>query len=272
MTMRGMPALDLPAPAGPDARPSMGRTYLLECWYEFLKHLRLPMYSLSTLAFPVLFYLLFGVAMAGGGNPRGPAVFLLASYSIFGVISAALFGFGVGIASDRAMGWMQLKQVAPMPPAAFLLARIVNCAVFGMLIVGSMAACGILLAGVHLDAAAWLRLMAVVVLGCIPFCLIGLTIGYLVKPHAAPAIVNIINLPLSFASGLWLPVEMLPEPMQHLAPWLPPYHLGRLAWQAIGVADPASAPQHVAVLLLTAAVGAVTARWAYRRGSAREIW
>lgn len=272
MTMRSIAGLNLPAPAGLEAHPSLGRTYLLECWYEFVKHLRLPMYSLSTLAFPVLFYLLFGVTLAPGAGPGSPAVFLLASYSIFGVISAALFGFGVGIASERAMGWMQLKHAAPMPPGAFLLARIVNCAVFGVLIVASMAACGILFAGVHLGPAAWLRLLAVVVLGCVPFCLIGFTIGYLMKPQAAPAIVNIINLPLSFASGLWLPIEMLPQAIQHVAPFLPPYHLGRLAWQSIGAADPASAPRHVAALLLTAAVAAVTARWAYRRGASQEIW
>jgi ABC-2 type transport system permease protein len=264
--------LTLPPVADPGARPGMLRVYGLECWYEFLKMLRLPIYAISTLGFPVMFYLLFGVAMSRGADEGRVAVYLLGSYSVFGVISAALFGFGVGVAADRSMGWMQLKQAVPMPPGAFLAARTVSCAIFGILIVTLMALCGTLLAGVSLPAGAWVRLLAVVVLGCVPFCLIGLTIGYLVKPHAAPAIVNIINLPLSFASGLWLPVEMLPNAMQRLAPWLPPYHLGRLAWQSLGVADASTAPRHVLMLLLTAVVAGIAARWAYRRGASQELW
>lgn len=264
--------LAIPAVADPDVRPNVARIYVLECWFEFLKMLRLPIYSVSTLAFPVLFYLLFGISLNQGSGPESPAVFLLASYSTFGVVSAALFGFGVGVAADRAMGWMQLKQAAPMPPGALLAARTVSCAVFGVLIVALLGTCGTLLAGVDLPAALWLRLTMVIAIGCVPFCLMGLTIGYLVKPHGAPAIVNIINLPLSFASGLWIPIQMLPETMQRIAPFLPPYHLGRLAWQSIGLADHASAPHHVAALLLTAVVSAVAARWAYLRGASREIW
>ena len=52
------------------ARP-LGRTvaiYLKEAKYEFLKYLRLPIYSLSTVLFPVMFYVLFGLLMNRQGT------------------------------------------------------------------------------------------------------------------------------------------------------------------------------------------------------------
>lgn len=42
---------------------SLGRIYALEARYELLKLIRLPAYVVPTLAFPLVFYLLFGVAL-----------------------------------------------------------------------------------------------------------------------------------------------------------------------------------------------------------------
>src|SRR6266568_8759942 len=81
------------------------RLYAKEVQYEFLKLLRNKGFSLSTVGFPIMFYLLFGVA----GRHMGSGSFqfsryLLASYSCFGMIGSALFGIGVGLAMERAQG------------------------------------------------------------------------------------------------------------------------------------------------------------------------
>jgi ABC-2 type transport system permease protein len=62
----------------------------------------------------------------------------------------------------------------------------------------------------------------------------GLAIGFFAGPNSAPAVVNIFYLPLSFLSGLWVPVDMLPNFLQKLAAGLPPYHLAQLALNLIG--------------------------------------
>ena len=49
------------------------------------------------------------------------------------------------------------------------------------------------------------------VLGVLPFCAIGLFVGSLVSGQAAPAIVNLIYLPMAFLSGLWVPLQFLPK-------------------------------------------------------------
>jgi ABC-2 type transport system permease protein len=48
-------------------------------------------------------------------------------------------------------------------------------------------------------------------------------------------VANLIYVPLSFASGLFIPVSQLPSFAPRVAPYLPTYHYGQLAWSAIGV-------------------------------------
>ena len=107
---------------------SPARAYALEAKYEFLKVLRMPGYAIPSIAFPAMFYLLFGV-MFGRGTVGGltMATYLIATYGAFGVIGAALFGFGVGVAIERGQGWMMLKRASPMPPMAFFAAKLAMC-------------------------------------------------------------------------------------------------------------------------------------------------
>jgi len=72
------------------------------------------------------------------------------------------------------------------------------------------------------------------ILGSIPFAALGFAIGYSVNSSAAPGVANLIYLPLSFASGLFVPLQSMPELVQQVAPYLPTYHFGQLAWGAAG--------------------------------------
>jgi ABC-2 type transport system permease protein len=256
----------LPAPLAGDARAATWRIYALETRFEFLKLVRLPHYIVGTIGFPVMFYLLFGVGLGQRQNgPIGAAEFLLASYSVFGVVTAALFAFGAGVAVERAQGWMTLKRATPMPVSAYIGAKILSAMCFGTIILGLMGLCGITLAHVRFPPSVWLNLWAVMALGCIPFCLGGLIIAFTVPPTGAPGIVNLINLPLSFAGGLWFPISMMPAFLQALAPWLPQYHLGQLALGAIGAVDEPRTLQHVMALIIYSVVFGALAWRAYRR-------
>lgn len=260
-------ALTLPT-VSPDRAPSRLRIYRLEAWYEFLKMVRQPAYAVPTIGFPVMFYLLFGILL-GGRGPRGLNLeeYLIASYGAFGVIGAAMFGFGVGIAGERAQGWLLLKRVSPMPPAAMLTAKVTMSALFGLLIIVLMGTCGVLFGGVRLTLASWLELGVVLVAGSVPFCLIGLAIGYLVSPAAAPGIVNLVHLPLAFLSGLALPIEVMPAAARSFAQLLPQYHLGQLALGAIGRASDPDPVRHVLALTGFTVLAGLVAVWAHRRAA-----
>ena len=135
------------------------RTYALEAKYEFLKLLRMPGYAVPSIAFPAMFYLLFGVLVRRGavGGISMPT-YLIATYGAFGVIGASLFGFGVGVAIERGQGWMMLKRASPMPPMAFFVAKLAMCAIFAAAVFCTLAGLGVTIGQVRLPTDAWFRL------------------------------------------------------------------------------------------------------------------
>lgn len=243
------------------------RAYLLEAKYEFVKLARMPAFSIPAIGFPVLFYWFFGIGF-GGGKSAGPvtmATYLLATYGAFGVIGAALFGFGVSVAIERGQGWMLLKRATPMPPLAYFTAKLAMSVLFGAIIVALLGVLGTTLGGVQLSLKSWLALFGILVAGALPFGALGLAFGYICGPNSAPPVVNLVYLPMAFASGLWIPIEALPKLVQGLAQFLPAYHYAQLALGTIGAGRGESAVLHLAVLLGFTVVGLAIALAGYRR-------
>ena len=241
------------------------RSYLQEAKCEALRMLREPAFCLPVIGFPVLFYLLFGVLLDKGEGKA--AQYLLATYGAFGVIGAGLFGFGVTIAVDREKGLLRLKRALPVPPGAMLLAKMAMAMLFAAIISLVLAVIAATVAGVTLEPSQWLRLLLIDVLGVLPFCAIGLYVGSLVGGNAAPALLNMLYLPMAFLSGLWLPLTLLPGILSTIAPLWPAYHLGQLALKVVGHDQGRSAWLH---LLALAAVTALFFVLAQRRLSAAE--
>lgn len=238
--------------------PSL-RSYLLEARCEFLRVLREPSFCIPVIAFPAMFYLLFGVLLAKGEDNRA-ADYLLATYGVFGVIGAALFGFGVTIAQDREQGYLRLKQVLPTPAGAMLLAKMAMAMLFAAIISLVLAVLAATLGGVRLVPMQWLLLAIVNIVGVLPFAAIGLYVGTLVGGNAAPALLNVLYLPMAFLSGLWLPLSMLPALIGKSAPVWPAYHLGQLGLKVVGFDQGQGAWLHIAVLLAFTAVFFVLAQ------------
>ena len=226
--------------------------YLRETKYEFLRVLRSPAFSVPTLVFAPMFYLMFGVLL-NRGNAQA-ASYLMATYSVFGVMGPGLFGFGVGLAMDRERGLLTLKRVQPVPALAPLLAKVGMAMIFAACIGVMLVALGMTLGGVEMKPSQVAVLLCVDVLGVVPFCALGLLIGTLVSGNAAPAVVNLIYMPLALLSGLWLPLRMLPAVVQQVAPLWPSWHLGQLALKIVGQDSGTPAWMHVAVLLAFSAI------------------
>lgn len=218
--------------------------FVKETKYEFLKASRNRMYSLATLGFPIMFYLLFGLTSRHMGPGFNFAQYLVAGYSCFGMIAAALFNLGAGIAVERAQGWIELKQASPMPRIAYLAAKVATSMAFGALIVTALVTLGMTFGGVVATPLEILHLAAVVIAGAIPFASLGLALSLVVPPNAAPGVINLIYLPMSFCSGMWMPVDVLPHWLQTLAPALPTYHYAQLALNVFGYARSGATLNH----------------------------
>jgi len=125
-------------------------------------------------------------------------------------------------------------RASPLPPLVFMLAKVLTALVFALIALILLIGFGAIAGGIHQTPAVWATVVARLLAGSLPFIALGFAIGYWSGPHAAPAIANLIYLPLSFASGLFVPINQLPAFVQTLAPYLPSYHYAQLAWSALG--------------------------------------
>lgn len=217
-------------------RPGSALLYLIRC--EILKLIRVPMFAIPTFVFPIMFFAMFGLPNLNntiGGINAG--AYMMASYGAYSVMSVAIFSFGAAIAAERGLGWNKLLRATPLRPMTTFTSKVAMALLFGAGSLAALFAFGAAVARVRLPLAQWLELGGLTVLGMIPFVALGLFIGYLAGPNSAPAVANLIFLPLSFASGFFLPLEFLPDVMQKVAPYLPAYHTGQLGWGALGAGD-----------------------------------
>ncbi len=237
------------SPDAPMPRARVLRAYAQEARSEVLRYLREPAFLLPIMLFPAVFYLMFGVVLNRGN--ADVARYLLASYSTFAVMAPGLFGFGVSLALERGEGLLELKRALPMPPGAYLLGKLLMAVLVALAVGTLLIGLAVALAGLELTPAQAGRLLLVDAFGVVPFCALGLLVGTWVKGQGAPALLNLVYLPLAFLSGLWFPLHMMPEVLQRIAPLWPSYHLNELSLAAVGMGRPAS-PWHVLVLALFA--------------------
>ena len=222
--------------------------YLREAGFEFWDMLRMPAFALPTLLFPTMFYVFFGLIFGKGGDDQ-VATYMLATYGTFGIMAPALFGFGVGVAMEHEHGILAMKRVAPMPPTAYLFAKVVMAMLFALVIALLLFELAALFGGVVLPRSEWFLLMITLIVGTLPFCALGLAVGLRVGGQASAAIINLIYLPMSFLSGLWVPLQFFPHWLQALARIFPAYHLGQIALCVVHHGDGSRFLVHLIYLL-----------------------
>src|SRR5207244_2540731 len=136
--------------------------------------------------------------------PNGVSVgaYLLASFAAYAVGSVMVYGFGIGVAVERGMKMDLLMRATPLPPGIAILAKVFNALVFSLLSVVVLIVYGIIVGGVRQDLTVWINIVVRLLAGSLPFIALGFAIGYSSGPGAAPALANLIYLPLAFAPRL----------------------------------------------------------------------
>jgi len=241
------------------------RVFLVETRMECIRLLRAPSFAVPIILFPLMFYALFGLLLGNSGHPGQEASrYVLATFVAFGAIAPGLFGIGITIALDRDRGLLQLKRALPMPPGIYLVAKMVTSMVFAAVVSIALMLLAAIVGKVVLELVQWATLFILAVLGVIPFCGMGLMVGTLVKGQAAPAVLNLIYLPMSFLAGIWVPLSVLPHFLAQLAPVWPAYHLAKLA-QSVVSGNGTDLLPHVLDLVGMAALFFAIARRALRK-------
>jgi ABC-2 type transport system permease protein len=220
--------------------------YFAEAKYETLRMLRTPAFALPFLGLPVLLYLLFAVVIFGpairADAQAGPFVFT--AFAVFGVMGPGIFGFGMAVANEREQGLLRLKRALPMPPAAYLVAKLLMALIFAVIVMATLIA-ALPLGAFRPSASQCLGVTVINVLAALPFCAIGLFIGTRSSGRSAPAFVNVAYQVMMHVSGLFYP---LPHVLAVIAPIWPTHHVQQLVLRALGAPSQGNPIVHVAVL------------------------
>ena len=248
---------------------------------ELRSSYRVPEYVIGVVAVPIILYLMFGLPNAGQTLPGGTDVgaMLFGSMSAYGVVSLAIFGFGVSVADERGKGWLRRMRATPMPFWAYFAAKVAGALAFTVLILGGTLVVALGIGGVAFEPRRLALALAVLAGGTLAFSTMGFALAYWFRPKAATAIGNLIFLPMAFLSGFFVPLAQLPDLFGDLARLLPSHHFGQLVWSALaphgdiaafGSLPSGSVGEHLAWVLGGFAAFGVLAVVGYRRELSRS--
>ncbi|THF83603.1 ABC transporter permease [Deinococcus sp. KSM4-11] len=270
-TVQPAQTVSLPTPA-PSARrapllPALGTLALA----ELRRMLRNPMFAVGTIGFPVIFFSLFGLSAVNETTDQGFKVgpLILVNFGAYSLLSLSMFSFGSAVALERTGGWLRLLRASPMPTALYFAGKLLAALCFSALSLAVLYTFAHFTGGVTIPVGLALLLLGKLLLGIIPLIALGLCIGFLVTPTGAQITANLVSVLMSFASGLFTPLDQMPAFVQKLAPYLPAYHLGAVARGTVVGQTSGEATHWLALAAFTLVFGALAA-WGFRKDEARE--
>lgn len=207
------------------------RLLLAQTRYALRGFVRNPRALVFTIIMPIFLLLLFNATFSGIKNFGGTG-FRAAQYYTGAVIAYAIMQSGfssllVSVTTDREAGLLKRFRGTPMPSWVYLAAAIGQMIALAIVTVAALLAVGVVLYGVSLSAQALLGLVVYVVIGTASLCAVALALSRIcATTDTATAIGPFVTVILSFLSGVFIPVSVMPAwlldigkvfPLEHLA-------------------------------------------------------
>jgi ABC-2 type transport system permease protein len=217
------------APARAGSRPANGPLLLRQVRHQNKLFLRNPFSAFFSLAFPLMFLLLFGSLNSGQTLAERGGIayiqFLTPGLLAFAVVSTCYTGLVTGVALNRDMGILKRVRGTPLPAWIYVAARILSSVWFSVVSAVLMVGVGVVLFDVEII---WRMLPAAagtLLLGSACFCALGMAVAALVpNGEAAPAVANFTVLPVVFISDLFFPMDTAPAWLRALGSVFPVKH------------------------------------------------
>ncbi|MFI7642063.1 ABC transporter permease [Nonomuraea sp. NPDC049400] len=245
----------------------MSSLVLAHTRYLMLEQIRVPISILASAFFPAVSMLAFVVPFAGG-DPAA-ATTATASLMFFGAMSGALIGLAISVAQDREQPWNPYLRTLPAGPFPRFAGRILTTVAVMLVSVIPVLLLAAFFTQATITPPRLLLGLVALVVGGIPFMLLGLLIGFLLSSKGAIAVSQILFFPLAVVGGLLLPPSVLPGFIEVISPYTPARGAAELLWAMTA----GHSPDPVALVMLavwTVAL-ALAAGWAYRRDEGRRF-
>ncbi len=179
-----------------------------------------------TFIFPLMFLVIFGSLYKGSklhseGNIAYDA-FFVPGILAYGVIATTYVNMAIGTAILRDEGVLKRMQGTPLPRWAYVAARVGST----LIIVGAITAVtlglGAIAYNVSVRGSTLPGLILTLALGAAAFTTLGIGITrFIPNAEAAPVVVNLTVLPLTFISSIWFPTNNMPKALVEVAKVFP---------------------------------------------------
>ncbi len=239
--------------------------------YELVKFWRDPQAVFFTIALPVVFLVIFA-AIFGNETLDERSGLKVSTYYVpgiiaLGVMSAAFVALAIALVEQRERGILKRLRATPLPAGAFIASRAVVAVLLTALIAVVLTLIGWVLYGVTIPSDRAPGLLLTLAVGTATFCCLGFALSGLVRSaNAAPAVANMVTLPLRMISGIFFPADQIPDAVLTVAKVFPVYHLAQGLLEGFDPNGAAAGIDPTAILVLAAwgIIGAVVAVRSFR--------
>jgi ABC-2 type transport system permease protein len=162
--------------------------------YEVLRNFRNWRYLIFSFVFPlVLFFVVAGVNRHHSFDGTTFPLYFMTAMATLGTMSVVISS-GARIAAERAAGWTRQLRITPLRTRAYFRAKVISGYLLALIVIVAMGLAGTAL-GVRLSAGAWLTVLGLLLVGLIPFAVLGILLGHLLGTDSlTPAAAGIVTL------------------------------------------------------------------------------
>jgi ABC-2 type transport system permease protein len=182
--------------------------------------------GIFTFVFPLMFLVIFGSLNQSahidslGGIPYD--VFFVPGILAYGLIATTFVNMAISTAILRDQGVLKRMQGTPLPPWAYVVARIGSTLLIVLAMTALTLALGVIAYGVHIRASTLPGLIVTLALGTAAFTTLGIGVTrFIPNAEAAPVVVNLLILPMTFISSIWFPTTGMPKWLVEIAKIFP---------------------------------------------------
>lgn len=206
------------------------KRFLITCKGMLLMTLRDRATLFWNLAFPIFLLLIYSMVFSRGtvGNVNYMA-WVIPGVLVFNILAFGLISSGAQMTTLREGGALNRLRASPLPAAQLVGSYLLIYVLIGVLQCALILIFGVLVYDFPLDSINLLMVIPMLVLAILSSVAIGQSISALVASAGAiVAVAQIFNFSQMFITDLVMPLEMMPDWIQKIAPYLPAYAVVRL--------------------------------------------
>jgi ABC-2 type transport system permease protein len=201
--------------------------------YEVLRNFRNWRFIIFTLLWPLVLY--FTIASANRhatfDGISFPVYFMTAMTAMGSMI--AVTSSGARIALERAAGWTRQLRLTPLRARGYFRAKVLCGYLMALLTIAGLGVAGFIL-GVRLPASGWLTVVGLMLAGLVPFTVLGIIFGHLLRSDTLSPVVGGITTLFALLGGAYGFQVASSGPMFAVTKALPSYWLVQAGKTALG--------------------------------------